>query len=652
MGWRASYLNDQRGFVLVKILNGSTHRLLRVNVTDGRVKTEKLSDETIRDFLGGKCLGAKILYEELEPGLDPLGPSNKLVFSAGPLTGALFPGNSRYVVMAKSPITGGWGESHAAGFFGPELKYAGFDAVVVEGRAEAPVYLWIREGGAELRDAERVWGKMTGDAQTEIRREVGDEKTRVAAIGPGGERLVRYASVISDLYCAAGRCGMGTVMGSKRLKAVAVRGTAKVSLADEKTFRSLLKTMRDEAMAGWGESYYKWGTASGLEALSVTGRLPTKAFQKCTFDGAVKITGETMADTILTGRATCPACPVAHYRVVQTKGRYAADPEYGGPEYETCASFGSLCVNEDLGVIAKANELCNKYAIDTIATGASIAFAMECYEKGLITKKDTGGIDLSWGNGEAIIKMVHKIAGREGIGDILAEGVKRAAEKIGGGSEAWALHVKGAVLPMHEPRGKKGMGLTYATSDRGASHLQVYHDDSFETEANIAPEIGIDSSLVPQSRTETSPRKVKLVKICEDLMSLYNSLVICRFVFYPAGVSIETFTKLFHSVTGWSASPKELLKVGERSVSLTRAFNAREGFTRNDDILPERVMKPLPEGAFEGEAYPRNVLQNMLDLYYDCRGWDRKRGWPKREKLEELGLVGVAEDLSTRGTLS
>jgi len=309
-------------------------------------------------------------------------------------------------------------------------------------------------------------------------------------------------------------------------------------------------------------------------------------------------------------------------------------------------------MNDDLEVIAKANELCNKYAIDTIATGASIAFAMECYEKGAITEKDSDGIDLSWGNGDAIIKMIHKIAKREGIGNILAEGVKRAAERIGGGSEAWALHVKGAELPMHEPRGKKGVGLTYATSDRGASHLQVYHDDSFETQASLAPEIGIGSSLVPQSRTETGPRKVKLVRICEDLMGLYNSLVICRFVFYPAGVSLKTFIKLFHSVTGWDADPLELLKVGERSFNLTRAFNAREGFTRNDDTLPERVMRPLPEGALKDEAYPHNVLQNMLDLYYDYRGWDKKRGWPSREKLEELGMSGVAGDLARRGIFS
>jgi len=636
---------------LVNILHGTTGKLLRVDLTDRKAKSEKLSEETIRRFLGGKCLGAKILYEELEPGTDPLGPDNKLVFAAGPLTGAPFPGNSRYVVMAKSPVTGGWGESHAAGFFGPELKYAGYDAIIIEGSADEPVYLWIRNGDAEFRDAKSIWGKITGTVQKEVRKEVGDEETRVAAIGPAGENLVRYASIISDLYCAAGRCGMGAVMGSKRLKAVAVRGTGKVGIEDEETFSSLLKTTSDEAMAGWGDDMLNYGTAEGLEGLNASGRLPTKAFMKCTFDESDKISGETLSRTIMKRPATCPACPVYHYRIVETKGRYITDPEYGGPEYETIASFGSLCMNDDLEAIAKAGELCNKYAMDTIATGVSIAFAMECYEKGVITTKDTGGTDLSWGNGDAIIETIHKIAKREGLGDTLAEGVKRAAEKFGEGSEAWALHTKGAELPMHEPRGKKGMGLTYATSDRGASHLQVHHDDSFENEINIAPEIGIDSSLVPQSRTETGPRKVKLVKISEDLMALYNSLVVCRFVFYPAGVTVKTFMSVFKSVTGWDASPMELLKVGERSFNLTRAFNAREGFTRKDDTLPKRVMEPLTEGVLEGEAYPAEVLEGMLDLYYDYRGWDRKRGRPRREKLKELALDWVAQDLSRRGLM-
>ena len=630
---------------------GTTGRILRVNLTEDRIKTEKLDEMTVKKFLGGKCLGAKILFEELKPGIDPLGPENKLVFAAGPLTGAPFPGNARYAVMAKSPLTGGWGESYAGGFFPVELKMAGFDVVIVEGRAEDPVYLWIREGEAELRDAKELWGKVTGDVQREIRREVGEEKARVAAIGPGGENLVKYACIISDLHCAAGRCGMGTVMGSKKLKAVAVRGKERVSIADEKTLRSILKKASKEAMDGWGRELFDYGTDGALDDLSGSGRLPTKAFRKGTFEGAEEITGETLAKTIMKGRISCPACPDAHYRIVETKGRYLTDPTYGGPEYETCASFGSLCLNDDLEVIAKANELCNKYTLDTISTGVSIAFAMECYEKGVITKRDTDGIDLSWGNGDAIIQMIHKIARREGIGAILAEGVKRAAEKIGYGSEDWALHVKGMELPMHEPRGKKGMGLTYATSDRGATHLQVYHDDSFENEDNVAPEIGIDSSLVPQDRLETGPRKVKLVKIGEDLMGLYNSLVVCRFTFYPAGISIRTLMTIFKSVTGWDASPMELLLVGERSFNLTRAFNAREGFTRKDDTLPKRIMEPLPDGPIKGEAYPANTLERMLDLYYDYRGWDKDRGWPTKRKLEELGLETVAGDLEKRGLL-
>jgi aldehyde:ferredoxin oxidoreductase len=632
-------------------LDGTTRNLLRVNLSDGTVKRERLKEHTLRTYLGGKCLGAKILFEELEPGIDPLGPENKLIFAAGPLTGAPFAGHSRYVVMGKSPLTGGWGESHAAGFFGPELKYAGYDVIVVEGQAEAPVYLWVHEGAAELRDATGLWGRVTGDVQAAIRRAVGDEKTRIAAIGPGGENLVKYASIMSDLYCAAGRCGMGTVMGAKRLKAVAVRGPTKVPIADEEAFAGLLKPAAERAMAGWGTSLFNYGTDGDLIGLSQSGRLPTKAFQQGTFDGSEKITGQTMAQTILKDRATCPDCPDFHYRIVETSGRYATDPLYGGPEYETCAAFGSLCLNDDLEVIAKANELCNKYSLDTIATGVTLAFAMECFEKGVITSKDAGGIDLSWGNGDAILAMIPKIAMREGLGDVLADGVKRAAETLGGDSTTWALHVKGAELPMHEPRGKKGVGLTYATSDRGASHLQVYHDDTFESEANAAPEIGIDATLIPQSRTETGPRKVKLVTISENLMGLYNSLVICRFVFYPAGVPLQTLIDIFKAVTGWAATPQELLRVGERSFNLTRAFNAREGFTRADDALPQRVREPLADGALQGEAYPQQVLEGMLDLYYDYRGWDRRRGWPTRTKLNDLDLGWVADDLSQRGLL-
>jgi aldehyde:ferredoxin oxidoreductase len=418
-------------------------------------------------------------------------------------------------------------------------------------------------------------------------------------------------------------------------------------LADDAAFQDLSVQASSEAMDGWGQSLFQYGTGGDLVPLHTSGRLPTQAFRKSTFHGSKHITGETLTNTIMKDRATCPDCPDAHYRIVETTGQYATDPAYGGPEYETLAAFGSLCLNDNLEVIAKANELCNKYSLDTIATGVTIAFAMECFENRVLTIKDTEGIDLTWGNGDAIIAMIHKIANRDGVGDLLAEGVKRAAEKLGRGASAWALHVKGAELPMHEPRGKKGVGLTYATSDRGASHLQVYHDDTFENEGNAAPEIGVDATLLPVTRTDIGPKKVKVVKIYEDLMALYNSLVLCRFVFYPAGVSLKTFEGLFTAITGWKMTVQELLRVGERSFNLTRAFNAREGFTRQDDTLPHRLTEPLSDGALNGEAFSTADLQSALDLYYEYRGWDRETGWPTQQKLRQLDLEWVATHLTS-----
>lgn len=639
-------INSIDAVLQVKTLYGATGKILRVDLSTHAINTEQLDENTLQTYLGGKCLGAKILLEELSPGVDPFSSQNKLIFAAGPLTGAPFAGHSRYVVMAKSPVTGGWGESHAAGFFGPELKYAGYDAIVIEGKAETPLYLWLHNDAAELKHADKLWGKLTGEVQSIIRKTMNDDAVRVASIGPGGEKLVRYAAILSDLYCAAGRCGMGAVMGSKNLKAVAVRGTTPLAIADDAAFQELSVQASSEAMDGWGQSLFEYGTGGDLAPLHTSGRLPTHAFRKSTFHGSELITGETLTNTIMKDRATCPDCPDAHYRIVETTGQYATDPAYGGPEYETLAAFGSLCLNDNLAVIAKANELCNKYSLDTIATGVTIAFAMECFENQVLTIQDTEGIDLTWGNGDAIIALIHKIAKRDGIGDLLAEGVKRAAEKLGQGTSAYALHVKGAELPMHEPRGKKGVGLTYATSDRGASHLQVYHDDTFENEGIAAPELGVDATLLPVTRTDIGPKKVKVVKIYEDLMALYNSLVLCRFVFYPAGVSLKTFEDLFTAVTGWQMTVPELVRVGERSFNLTRAFNAREGFTRKDDTLPKRLTQPLPDGVHTGEAFSSADLESALDLYYEYRGWDRDTGWPTQPKLRQLDLEWVSAHLS------
>jgi aldehyde:ferredoxin oxidoreductase len=628
---------------------GCIGKIVRVDLTSHRVVDEKLDVDIARKYFGGRGLGAKILFEELKPGIDPLGPENTLVFAAGPVTGVPFPGNSRYVVMAKSPLTGLWGEANSSGFFGSELKFAGYDAVVVEGKADSPVYLWIHDGEVEIKDAIHLWGKVTGGVQKTIRAEQDDEKIRVASIGPGGENLVRFACVINDLHRAAGRCGMGAVMGSKKLKAVAVRGTRKVEVANKEGFKELLKKAVKESLtrSGWVKSLMNYGTAGDIEVNHATGRLPTQAFRKCTFEGFEKISGQTMTKTILKKRTACYACPVACIRVVEAKEPYEVDPSYGGPEYETCASFGSLCMNDNLVAIAKANELCNKYSIDTISAGVVIAFAMECYEKKLITKEETGGIDLNWGNYGAVVNLVEKIAKREGVGDILAEGVVRAAEKIGRGADSFALHVKGQELPMHEPRGKKGLGLSYAISNRGACHLQVPHDDDFEDETYLAPEIGIAKPIAPRDRLYTGPEKVKLVITGENLYAAYDTLVVCKFTAYPwGGISPTTLVDIVRCVTGWDITPHEMMTVGERAFNLCRAFNVREGITRKDDNLPERVMKPLPEGMYKGEAFSTETLDRMLDYYYENRGWDVTSGIPTDRKLKELELDYVAEELT------
>ncbi len=629
---------------------GYAGRVLRVNLTDRRVKVDKLDEQTARKFVGGRGLGAKILFDELKPGIDPLGPENKLVVAIGVVSGIPFGGNSRHVIMAKSPLTGIWGESNGSGFFAPELRFSGFDAVVVEGKSERPVYLWVHDGEAQIRDANHLWGKITGDTQKAIREEVKDEKTRVACIGPGGENLVKFACVLADLHRACGRTGMGAVMGSKKLKAIAVRGTHRTEFADRQRVMELAKQANKEVWeGGYGDLLYKYGTDGDLDDLHATGRLPTKNFQRCTFEGYDKITGETMADTILIERAACFACPQACIRVVEAKEPYVVDPAYGGPEYETTAALGSMLLNDNLVVVAKANELCNKYGIDTISTGVAIAFAMECYEKGLISMKDTAGIDLTWGNDKAILLLVEKIARREGIGNLLAEGVKRAAERIGRGADKFAIHIKGQEVPMHEPRGKKGLGLSYATSNRGACHLQAEHDDFFEDPKWMVPEIGLDK---PLSRLDIGKDKARMVKVLADMWALYDCLSVCKFTGVPeGGIKVKTLSDIVAAATGWDVTPVELMTVGERAINLARAFNVREGISRKDDVLPARLMEALPEGLYKGEAIPKDTFDQALDYYYEFRGWDKQTGIPTREKLKELGLEYVARELQKLGFL-
>jgi len=623
---------------------GFRGKILRVNLSKGKFLVEKLKKDSLMKFLGGRGIGARILFNELKPKINPLGPENKLIFATGPLTGAPFSGNARYGVYGKSPLTGLWADSYAGGFFGPELKFCGFDAVILEGVSSKPVYLLIYKETIELKNAKHLWGNTTGETQRIIRSELKDNKVRVASIGIGGENLVKYACIISDLHNAAGRCGMGAVMGSKNLKAVALRGTKKVEIADIEKFKKLAKIASEEVWKH-GKILTKHGTNGDLEVLNQSGELPTKNFLRNKFKGAKKITGETMTDTILVGRAGCFACRNACHRVVKSDKSYIVNSAYGGPEYETAAAFGSLLLNDNLESIAKANELCNKYGLDTISTGVSIAFAFECFENGLITKKDTEGLDLSWGQPNIIIQLVDKIAKREGIGDLLAEGVKLAAMKIGGEAKKYAMHIKGLEIPMHEPRTLKGQALSYVTSNRGACHLQYVPEFSFSYEFEEALNSNLDFNRTNVTdRLFSGPKKAEMVALGENWMSAMESLITCVFTTQPEhGLSMNTLLNLFSAVTGWSYSPSQFMEVGERIWNLCRAFNIREGITRKDDIIPDRLSEPIKEGPFKGEFFAKQTLEKLLDAYYTFRGWDVKTGVPTRKKLRELGIEYVTD---------
>ncbi|MBA7673047.1 hypothetical protein ES703_81235 [subsurface metagenome] len=563
-----------------------------------------------------------------------MGPDNKLIFAAGPLTGVPVGGCGRHSVGGKSPLTGAFGEAEAGGYWGAELKMAGFDAIIIEGKAEKPVYLFIRDGEAQLRDARHLWGKKALECQDAIREELGDSLIKVALIGPAGENLVRFACVMNDLDAAAGRTGMGAVMGSKNLKAVACRGHQHVSLADPQAVKDIASWVRDNTPIT-NKGMRDFGTARMVTILDDVGGLPTRNFQLGSFEGADKISGQTLKDTILVKRRACFACPVQCKREVKVDEPYTVDPRYGGPEYETLAALGSDCGITDLKAIAKGNELANAYGLDTISCGATIAFAMECFENGLLTSKDTGGIDLRFGNASAMLQLVEQIALRQSFGNVLAEGVARAAKKIGPAAEEFAMHIKGQELPMHEPRLKQGMGVGYSISPTGADHCHNIHDTVYTDmtpSLKMLEGIGI---LEPMPADDLSPAKVRLLKYYSEFIHLLNCSVCCYFVMSLSLVGFDRLTQLVRSVTGWDTTFFELLKVGERAVNLARVFNIREGFTAQDDNMPQRFFTPHGSGPLKVALDPE-AFQKAKETYYDMSGWPN--GVPSPGKLGELGI--------------
>ncbi len=615
---------------------GYTGKILRVDLSDRNIITEEPDDKFYRRYFGGTALIGYYLLKELEPGIDPLGPDNKLIFSSGVITGIPTAGSGRNGVGAKSPLTGGWGDAQAGGFWGAELKRAGWDAIIVEGKAAKPVYLWISDDKVEIRDASHLWGKATAEVQKQIQDELGDKRIRVSQIGPAGEKLVRLAAIANDINRYYGRCGLGAVMGSKMLKAIAVRGRKALPLADPEKIKEIAKWLSGilERM----KTFTAYGTSEIMAAQNTMGLLPTRNFQEGQFDGFDDITGQTMAETILIDRDNCYACPINCKRVVKVGPPYNVNPMYGGPEYETIASLGSLCGINDLKAIAQGNQTCNALGLDTIGVGTTIAFAMECYENGLLTKEDTGGLELKFGNAEAMMKMVEMIGRREGLGDLLAEGAKRAAEKIGRGAAQYAMHIKGQELPMHDPRGKVGLGIGYATSPTGADHMHNIHDTMFVAPNALMRNLGIQEGL---PATELSPAKVRLFDYLVNWTHFVNSALLCAFLPYdPSQVN-----DLVQGATGWDTSVWELMKVGERALALTRIFNAREGFTAKDDYLPERLYKGVGSGPLKGKGIDKAAMQEAIQTYYKMAGWDPERAVPTPEKLQELDLGWAVEEL-------
>ncbi len=623
-------------------------RILHVDLTHARLEVEQPDEGFYRQYMGGSALGLYYLLKNTPAYTHPLDPANTLALSLSVLTGVPISGQSRLAAVAKSPLTGAVGDSQSGGFFPAELKFAGYDAVILRGRSEHPVYLWIHDGEAELRPAGHLWGKVTGEAEDLIRAELGDEKVEVLQCGPAGENLVRFAALVSMCNRVNGRTGMGAVMGSKNLKAIAVRGRQKPDIAGRAALMNLTR---------WGVDHFKesniyglglYGTAATIAWQYDSGGLPTRNWSSGTFEDWQSLDGKTMADTILKRRDTCYACSVRCKRVVEVQEEaYSVHPRYGGPEYETIAAFGTYCGIGDLHAVAYANQLCNMYGMDSISCGATIAWAMDCFEQGILTAADLEGIELRFGNAQAMLQTVEKIAKREGIGDLLAEGSAQAALEIGRGAQELVVAVKNQELPAHMPQTKRSLALIYAVNPFGADHQSHEHDPSYRSFPERMAEIGLaDPHPEKLSNDQVlNAEKVHYALTTQYIYSCLDSVGMCQFVFGPAWqlYGANDLAQVVQAVTGWEVTVEELLAVGKRRLNMMRAFNAREGFDRQADRLPKKLEKALTGGQTNGIFVDLAEVEKAKDLYYAMAGWDVSTGTPNRETLEQLGLGWILD---------
>jgi len=595
---------------------GFLNKILHVNLTERTTWVEEPGDRFYQLYGGGRGIIAHYLLKYVPTGADPLGAQNVLVFAPGVLTGSPVPGTGRHSVGAKSPLTGGFGEAEAGGFWGAELKRAGWDAVVVHGSSETPVYVSIVEDAVEIRDAGHLWGKVTGDVEEAIHAELGDARTRVAQCGPAGENLVRFACVVNDLNEFAGRTGLGAVMGSKKLKAIAVRGKTPVKLADQKELLGIAKWVSGTLDQNH-RAFHEFGTGAAMQGKSLEGGLPTSNYRYGEFERVGDVDAIAVRDQVRIDMGACYACSVRCKKVVQIearvedagvtkkgkqiavdpKGRWRVEPKYGGPEYESLAALGPSLQVDDLIAVCKSNEVCNYLGMDTISAGATLAWAMECYEKGIITDVDTGGIPIRFADAEGVVAWLERIGAREGFGDILAEGSQRAAEAIGRGSEQLLTTVKGLEMAMHDPRHMPRMRESYLLAPTGGDHMQQQGHKN----------------------------------------GLRNQVGLCHFLAYDD----EQTLQIVNGVTGWDATPEDLVLAARRGVTLARLFNLREGLSRKDDILPQRFSEDLPKHA----GLPEEMQERIVTDYYITQGWDAELGIPTAETIR---LLEIEEDALVR----
>jgi aldehyde:ferredoxin oxidoreductase len=607
---------------------GYQGRILEVDLTIRKTSEREANEEDVKKYFLGSGLAAKILSEEADLNLDPFDPANPLIFVAGLLTGTMVPTACKLSVCSKSPLTGIWNESTAGGHWPAQFKFTGYDGIIIKGKSDKPVYLWINDGGCEIREAENIWGRDTFETSELLKKET-DDKALVASIGPAGENLSKISSIVFDGINArnAARGGPGAVMGSKNLKAIAVRGKQRPEIKDRVGLRELLKkeipVIKEKA-----EGMSKFGTAGGAVAVEAFGDLPIKNWQLGSWEeGIKKISGQRMRETIWVRHYHCFSCPIGCAKIVKGDGKYGKF--YGHyPEYETVGMLGANCLNDDLELLAYTNELCNRFGLDTISTGSTIAFAMECYEKGKITKEDTSGLEIEWGDPKAMITLINQIAKREGFGgEYLADGPVEAAKRVGKGTEEFVSQTKGLDYPAHDPRGHFSMALSYATSVRGACHLEgltYFLDRGIKIE-----DLGY-TEPPDQFKEEDKPG---IVYNLQNFLSVYNPLGICKFLMGRAEPS--QIARWVSKITGFEIDKEELLKIGERLFNLKRLYDIKLGISGKDDILPKRLLTAKPDGKAKGKVPD---LEKMLPEYYRLRGWD-ENGIPNEEKLKKLDLV-------------